>query len=118
METIKLTAKDPGLEPGDLIAVSYGGAGHIWPGVFLTSYISGRGNLILRYVGIRHAAILERLSAKWLWNESSYILGDGIQSRVVYMHTDSLTSQQKLNYDKLKTTIHNEYKNHWTTDPV
>lgn len=118
METIKLTAEDPGLEPGDLIAVCYGGAGCVWPGVFLTSYKSDGGNLILRYVGVRHSAILEGPSAKWLWRESCYILGENIQRRVVYLHTDSLTSQQKLNYDKLKTAIRNEYQDNRSADPV
>jgi hypothetical protein len=118
METIKLTTEDPGLEPGDLIAVAYGGAGHIWPGVFLTSYKSASGNLMLRYVGLQTNAILEGLTAKWLWRESCYILGENIQHRVVYIHTNSLTSQQRLNYDKLKTAICNEYQDNRSADPV
>lgn len=121
MEVLKLHKDDPGMRPGDLITVSYGGAGITYASVCIDIHRSTEtGNLVLNHFVFswRRRELPKDLTVQWLRRYGDRIYGEHVPNRVCYASDKMLTSEDKTKYNAIKQVLEHEYKNYWATDPV
>ena len=73
-------------KPGDLIGIGHAGAGQVTVSVFIATYPSDGGNQLIRYYIIGSSqwrTLPEKLGKRWIWENSSYISGDYLQTRLI-----------------------------------
>tara|TARA_R100000951_G_C2580254_1_gene161692 strand:+ start:66 stop:434 length:369 start_codon:yes stop_codon:yes gene_type:complete len=121
MEKFKLRSGVEPPDPGDLVGVSYGGAGIIMPSVFIRVK-RGCGHYIVNHFILggywSRRTLPSPLTLKWLYKNCDYIYGIGISDRIIYADPRSLSEEQKEEYHVIKSIIQNEYKNNWATDSI
>jgi len=121
MEKFKLRSGVEPPDPGDLVGVSYGGAGIIMPSVFI-KVKQGNGHYIVNHFIIggywSRRTLPSPLTLKWLYKNCDYIYGLGISDRIIHADPRCLSEEQKEEYHVIKSLIQNEYKNNWATDSI
>lgn len=105
-------------QPGDLIGVAYGGAGTIWPSVFIDARL-GNGHFIVKHfvLGWRTKKTPDKIDAKWVRMHSDRIYGEKVCDRIMFTDSRMLTEDEKHEYNKIKQAL-NEHKDHWAVHPI
>ena len=121
MEKFKLRSGVDPPDPGDLVGVSYGGAGMIRASVFV-QVKRGDGHYIINHFILGGYWARRKLPAaptlKWVHKNCDYIFGGCVSDRIIYADPRCLSKEQKEEYHVIKSLIQNEYKNYWATDSI
>lgn len=106
-------------KPGDLIGVAYGGAGSIWPSVFIGARHSGEHFVVTHYcLGWGHRNLPPTLTLNWIRKNSDVIYGERVVDRVIYADPKCLKEEESKVYNRLKSVLENEYQDYWAVHPV
>jgi len=106
-------------KPGDLIGVAYGGAGTIWPSVFIGARHSGDHFVITHFIiGWGHKNVPSTMTVQWIRKNSDRIFGERVTERIIHADPKCLTEEENKMYNRLKSTLQNEHKDNWAVDPI
>ena len=106
-------------QPGDLIGVAYGGAGSIWPSIFISARHSGEHFVITHYVlGWGHRNLPPTITPQWIRKNSDRIYGERVVERIIHADPKCLTEEENKAYNRLKSVLENEHQDHWAVHPI
>tara|TARA_R100000030_G_scaffold29229_1_gene21605 strand:- start:956 stop:1342 length:387 start_codon:yes stop_codon:yes gene_type:complete len=106
-------------KPGELIGVAYGGAGSIWPSVFIGARHTGDHFVVTHFViGWGHRKMPTDLTMQWLRKNSDRIYGERVVDRIIHADTKCLTAEETKQYNAIKSVIEHEYQDHWAVHPI
>ena len=108
-------------EPGELIGVAYGGAGTIWPSVFMGARHTGDHFVVTHFVlgwGTRDSTMPPDLTMKWLRKHSDRIYGERVVDRIIHADPKCLTAEETKQYNAIKSVIEHEHQDHWAVHPI
>ena len=120
MEEFKLRLGVDPPDPGDLVGISYGGAGMIYPSVFIESK-RGNGHFIVKHYALNYwgsKKLPEKPTIQWLRKNADLIYGERVPDRIIHADPRCLSETAKEKYHVIKSLIKNEYKNYWATDSI
>ena len=93
-------------KPGELIGVAYGGAGTIWPSVFIGARHSGNHYVITHFViGWGHRNLPASPTMQWLRKNSDRIYGERVVDRIIHADPKCLTAEETEQYNAIKSVI-------------